>query len=326
MPETPSHWIGFDLGGTKMQATVFDAAFKPLAEERKKTKAKNGSSSGLERVADTIKEALAKANLKSTDLAGIGIGCPGPVNPDSGTVYELTNLAWKNLDLRAALEKEFKSPVVVTNDVDAGTFGEYIFGAAQGARAVLGVFPGTGIGGGFVYEGAIYSGTGISAMEIGHIPVQPNGALCGCGRRGCLEAVAGRLAIATAAAAAVSRGEAPALLKLAGTDLGAIRSGLLAQAIREGDSVVEAIVVNAAEWLGRGIGALVNVLAPDVIVLGGGLVEAMPGLFRKQVQRGAADVVMRPYEKRYRIEIAALGDRAATLGAAAWAARRISDR
>ncbi len=320
----PEYWIGFDLGGTKMMAVVFGPDLKPVGQERKKTRGRDGAASGIERVQDTIRIALGEARIKPAQLAGIGIGCPGPVNPGNGTVYGLTNLGWKNLNLKRLLEKNFACPVVIVNDVDAGTYGEYVVGAAKGARSALGVFPGTGVGGGFVYQGEILSGGTISCMELGHLCVQPGGALCGCGRRGCLETVASRLTIATAAAAAAYRGEAPALLKLGGTDIATLRSGVLAQAIRDGDAVVEAIVVNAAEWLGLGIGAVVNLLAPDVVVIGGGLVEAMPDLILKTVRRAVQASVMQPFKTRVSIKPARLGDAAVATGAATWAARSIA--
>src|SRR5690606_30228773 len=158
-------------------------------------------------------------------------------------------------------------------------YGEYRFGAGKNARCMIGIFPGTGIGGGCVYDGIILRGKQLSAFEIGHVQVNPAGQQCGCGRIGCLETEASRLAISAAAATAAYRGEAPHLYEDAKTDLGQIRSGALAASIKAGDKAVERIVVRAARLIGRVVGDLVNLLAPDVIVLGGGLVEAMPDLF-----------------------------------------------
>src|SRR5207253_863762 len=157
------------------------------------------------------------------------------VDLERGVVVEAANLGWRNVAIRDALEKEFKCPVVVLNDVDAGVYGEYRFGAGKGLRCVIGVFPGTGIGGGCVYEGKVLRGKSVSCFEIGHIQINANGIPCGCGRIGCLETEASRLAIATAAAAAAFRGEAPHLFAMAGTDVSLIRSGVLAEAIQAGD-------------------------------------------------------------------------------------------
>jgi glucokinase len=217
------------------------------------------------------------------------------------------------------LVSAFGCPVHVLNDVDAGVFGEYTSGAGRDERCVVGVFPGTGIGGGCVYEGRLIRGGGFSCMEIGHIPVVPDGPLCGCGRRGCLETVASRLAIAGAAAAAAYRGEAPTLLGLAKSNVAKMRTGVLTKAIEGGDVVVEKIVRQAAQWLGRGVAVVVNLLAPDCVVLGGGLVEAMPELYREEVTASVAAHVMPSFEGTYRIAVAELGDDAIVVGAAAWA-------
>ena len=201
-------WVGFDLGGTKMLAAVFDEKFRIVARQRKKTKGQDGPEAGMRRIVQTIKEAM-KKNDAPARLAGIGIGCPGPVDVDRGVILGTPNLSWRDVPIKKVLEDEFSCEVVVTNDVDAGVYGEYRFGAAQNARCAIGVFPGTGIGGGCVYEGHILRGANSSCMEIGHIPVAPNGRLCGCGQYGCLEAEASRLAIAAEASKAAYRGEAP---------------------------------------------------------------------------------------------------------------------
>jgi len=313
------HWVGFDLGGTKMLSMVFDNDFKLLSRKRTKTKAQEGAKGGLERMIGLVEESLAKAGLTRDDLAGIGVGCPGPLDLDKGIVIEMPNLGWKKTRVRAELEKAFGCPAVILNDVDAGIYGEFCFGAARKARCVVGVFPGTGIGGGAVYEGKIVRGKSGSCMEIGHIPVLRDGPHCGCGRRGCLEAVCGRLAISAAAAAAAQRGEAPFLFSNAGTDLSNIRSGAIAEAIAAGDSIVESIVREAAQTIGWAMAGVVNLLAPDVVVLGGGLVEEMPELFRDEVDAAMRGRVMPSYENTFRTEVAQLAGNATVTGAAAWA-------
>ncbi len=183
-----------------------------------------------------------KRDSKRGDLRGIGLGSAGPLDLDEGIILDAPNLGWKDVKIKSILEKEFGCPAVVLNDVDAGVYGEYRFGAARSSRCAVGVFPGTGIGGGCVYDGKILRGKTNSCMEIGHIQVVPDGPRCGCGLQGCLEAVASRLAISAAAAQAAYRGQAPHLLDIAGTSLDEIRSGALADAIAAGDTVVESIV------------------------------------------------------------------------------------
>jgi glucokinase len=309
-----------------MMATIFDQDFNVVAYRRKKTKDGKGSKGVLGRIVETIEEALQAAHLDHKRLGGIGIGVPGWLDLDRGVVVLAPNLGWRNVPLIKELTKDFGCPIVIANDVDAGTYGEYRFGAGQGARCVLGIFPGTGIGGGMVYEGKLFRGRIGSCLEIGHIHMQPKGRLCGCGHRGCLETVASRLAIAAEASAAAYRGEAPHLLELAGTDVAAIRSGALAAAIKAGDHVIEEIVTHSAKDLGIAIGSVVNLLAPDIVVLGGGLVEAMPGLYVQQVRASIKKQALRPYTKSLKVVTAKLGDDAVVMGAAALAAEQVRNR
>ena len=313
------HWVGFDLGGTKMLAAVFGPDFKPVARERKRTKGHEGVAAGLERIIQTIAKVLAEAQLTKENLAGIGVGCPGPLDLDRGIILDAPNLGWSDVKIKQTLEREFGCPTVIANDVDAGVYGEYRFGAAKGARCVLGVFPGTGIGGGCVYEGKILRGRQSSCMEIGHVQVLPDGPLCGCGQYGCLEAVASRLAVSAAAAQAAIRGQAPYLLEKAGSDLANIRSSILAASIKAGDVVIERIMRGAAQHIGTAVAGAIHLIAPDVVVLGGGLVEAMPALFVEGVEERARNRVLPSFTDTFKVIAAKLGDDATATGAAAWA-------
>ncbi len=316
-------WVGFDLGGTKMNAVLFDRKFEAIARRKKKTRGAEGATAGVERIRATIEKLLEEANVDRSRLGGIGVGCPGPLDLDEGTILAAPNLGWKDVPLKKVLEKEFGCPVWICNDVDAGVYGEFRFGAAIGARTALGVFPGTGIGGGMVYEGKIFRGKTSSCLEIGHIPVVIDGAMCGCGRRGCLETVASRLALSAEIAKAAYRGQAPHILRVAGTDLANIRSGTIQEAIEAGDDIVQEIMRDGAKFLGIALAGTVNLLAPDVIILGGGLVEAMPRLYIDEVAKSLAKHVMPSYQKTYELKAAKLGDDAGAMGAAAWARRLI---
>lgn len=199
---------GFDLGGTKMLCILLDEKQKIVARKRKKTKGTEGAQAGVLRIADLIRETFTENNLPLEGLKSLGIGCPGPVDMDNGVVNVAVNLGWKNVSLGAMLEDELDCPVSVLNDVDAGVFGEYSMGAAVGARSVAGVFPGTGIGGGFVYEGKILRGKRSSAMEIGHTRITSSNRNSGTEMTGTLESEASRLAIAAECAKLAYRGEA----------------------------------------------------------------------------------------------------------------------
>ncbi|MHB0955746.1 MAG: ROK family protein [Pirellulaceae bacterium] len=313
-------WVGFDLGGTKMMATVFNGSFEVLGRKRKKTRGYDGQALGVERIIETINQALDAAHVSRQDVTGIGIGCPGPVDPEQGIVLEAANLGWHNVDLRSSLKQAYGLAACILNDVDAGVYAENRFGAAKGARTVVGIFPGTGIGGGCVYNGEIIQGKNISCMEIGHIAVSSDSGLCGCEQRGCLETVASRLAISAEVAKAEFRAQIKKLRP--GTDLAAIRSSILAEALTMGDETVEQILRRAAQQIGIALANVVHLLAPDVVVLGGGLVEAMPELFLEEVSRTAKGRVMKSFRDTFRVVAAKLGDDATVRGAAAWASRQ----
>lgn len=316
-------WIGFDLGGTKMLAAAFTDKLKIVARKRKKTRAHEGLESGIGRIKKLIDDVLEEGKLTRDRIAGIGVGVPGPIDLEAGIVREAPNLGWKNVPLTQLLKKEFRCPVIIANDVDLGVYGEYRAGAAKGSRSVVGVFPGTGIGGGCVYEGNILRGKNMSCMEIGHIPILPNGPLCSCGLRGCLEAVASRLSVSAFAAASSFRGQAPYLQKKADTKVNDIRSSTLAASVKAGDKAVENILKTAAEYIGQAVATVVHLMAPDVFVLGGGLVEAMPELLQERVKKTAREMTLTSMRDTFDVVIAELGDDAAIIGAAAWVQKNV---
>jgi len=319
-----SVWVGFDLGGTKMLTAAYDAQWKELGRRRRKTKGRDGSDSGIQRIISTIERLLEDADIPKTAIAGIGIGCPGPIDLDEGRILTTPNLGWDNVHVQSELSRYFECSVVVLNDVDAGVYAEYRFGAAKKARCAVGVFPGTGIGGGCVYNGQILHGAGVSCMEIGHTRITSSNRVSGISLGGTVELEASRLAIAAEACKAAHRGDAPYLLRKYGTDLADIRSGAIADSIQHGDTVIRDIVVNACESIGFAVVNLVHLLAPDRIVLGGGLVEAMEELMVGTVAHTARQHVMEVYRDRFEIVPAQLGDDAGVMGAAAWARSELS--
>jgi len=311
------------LGGTKMLATVFDENFKSLGRERKKTKGHEGADTVINRMIETIKNALTAAERSEKQVAGIGVGCPGPIDTKRGMVLEAPNLGWRNVEIRKILKDEFKTEVAVCNDVDAGVYGEYRFGAGKGAECLVGIFPGTGVGGGCVYQGKIFQGRLRSCMEIGHVPICSDTTMDGAGNTGSVESVASRLAIAAAIAQASFRGQIPSLNKKIGTSLGNIRSSVIAEAIAQNDGTVKKIVQQAGEHLSSAIVTLIHLMAPDIVVLGGGLVEAMPEFFLELTQRRVGKRILTSFADTYEIRVAKLGDDAAVMGAAAWAKQLI---
>ncbi len=319
MDEKKSHWIGFDLGGTKMLAVVYDDDFNPVGRARKKTKGREGMDAGLRRINNVIRDAIEDAKLTREQINGLGIGCPGPLNLKKRVIRTAPNLGWHDVPIGSSIEEEFGFPVTVANDVDAGVFGEYKFGAGKKARCVFGIFPGTGIGGGCVYDGKLFHGANCTCMEIGHIPLMPHGPLDGAANGGSLEALASRLSIAGAAAQACFRGQAPHLLESAGTDIANIRSSALADSVKNGDQGVIDVVENACDYLALSVVTIVHLLAPDTIVFGGGLIEAMGKFMLPKIDKLARARVLPSLRDVFEIVEAKLGDDAGVMGAAALA-------
>lgn len=311
-------WIGFDLGGTKMMASVLDANYHVLGSARKSTNGSDGAAKGRAKIVKAIQEAIAEAGVDPKGIKGIGIGCPGLVNPAKGTLIFAPNLGWSNMGLRKILQTQFKCPVAVLNDVDAGTYGEYVLGAGKGARSLLGVFPGTGVGAGFVYDGKLVMGRAISAMELGnlmfpgtHIGSPVFGSVV-------LEDLTSRLALASQAGLACYRGQLPDLDKKTEGALRNIRSKALANAFRSGEDAAMLMFRNAIRYLGMGVATVVNLLAPDRITLGGGLVEELPGLYLSLLKEEVERYAIPELAKGVRYSLAKLGGQAVAAGAVAW--------
>lgn len=311
-------WIGFDLGGTKMMASVLDANYNVLGAARKSTNGSDGAAKGRGKIVKAIHEAIAEAGVNPKGIQGIGIGCPGLVNPEKGLLIFAPNLGWTNMALRKLLAAEFKCEVAVLNDVDAGTYGEYALGAGKGARSLLGVFPGTGVGSGFVYNGQLVMGRAISAMELGnllfpgtHIGSPVFGTVT-------LEDLTSRLALASQAGLACYRGQLPELDKKTEGALRNIRSKALANAFNSGDDAAMIMFRNSIRYLGMGVAMVVNLLAPDRITLGGGLVEELPGLYLNLLKEEVERYAIPELAKGVKYTIAKLGGQAVAAGAVAW--------
>jgi len=266
---------GIDLGGTKIQAAVVDEAdnHQVLGHKRDQTPLKGGPKAIAARMAEVLKEALEEAGLKTSDLAGVGVGSPGSVDDSKGTVSGAMNLSeWAgSFNLRKALEKDLGAPVSLGNDVDLATDAEFEIGAAKQFQTLLGVFWGTGVGGGLVLQGKPWVGRG-TAGEIGHMVVRVDGAQCGCGRRGCMEAYAGRGAMEARARRRVEQKEKTVLFEIMeerGRDR--LSSGIWERALARDDQMAIELLEDAVEALGNGIASAVNLLDPEAVVIGGGL-------------------------------------------------------
>jgi glucokinase len=313
--------VGVDLGGTKIFAGAMsiDGA-RVFATYNDLTVAKDGADAVTARIANAV-EAVIAATLAETggardEFAGIGIGAPGPLDRDEGVVVVAPNLGWHDYPLSAKLRALTNLPVVLDNDANCATLGEWWIGAAKGTRNAVGVTIGTGIGGGLIINGALYHGASDVAGEIGHTTIDSTGRRCACGNYGCLEAYASGPAIAERAREALAGGEESLLTALSGGDLSRITAQLVYQASASGDAVAAEVVRDTARFIGTGIANLLNLLNPEVVVLAGGVTQAGEDLFaplRAEVKRRA----FKPAVDACRIVPGALGGQAGIVGAVA---------
>ena len=315
--------VGVDMGGTKILSAVIDAGGNILGTSKVSTGADEGTSVVIDRIAESIQKAINKSNVDKASIQAIGIGAPGPLDPETGIVIFAPNLGWRDVPLKAELQARTGLPTFVDNDVNVGTLGEHAFGAAQGVQNVVGIFVGTGIGGGIILKGELFHGASKTAGEIGHIIVKADGPRCGCGTRGCLEAIASRTAMAKQFRKAIrKKGKKSVLTKLTDGDLSVIRSGVLVKAIRAKDKLTLKVFKKATKYLGIGIGSIVNFLNPDMIVLGGGVVEALDDTFIDNIRSYAEKYALPNTLNGVQIVRAKLGDNSGILGAAALARQR----
>lgn len=324
MAQPAARFVGVDIGGTKLHALVADAEGHVFGRARKKVGKDRSFAAVLDRVVSVAREACAEARIELAAVTAVGVGAPSPVLPD-GTAVHAPNLGWEQVPLAPTLARMLGRPCVAANDCDAGTFGEVRFGAARGARTAVGLFVGTGLGGGIVVDGQLINGDNHKAAEVGHMIVERDGRRCGCGHRGCLEAYASKTGMANRLARLCEKtGRTTVLADRCEGDWSQLKAGMLADAYGAGDELAVEVIDEAADYLGLGIGNLVTLLGPGIVVLGGGVISALGPALLDRIRAAAASVSWPPSSfEDTRLELAALGDDAVALGAVAWAARSL---
>jgi glucokinase len=310
----PDFYVGFDLGGTKMLAGLVDSQNNVIGTVKRKSQA--SAEAVYADIAGLIEELLSKTGKTTQDIGGIGLSVPGILNRKKGTVVRTPNLGFSDFPLVARLQKHLGVPVVLENDVNAGVWGEYVAGAARGFQHVVGVFPGTGIGGGLIFDGKLYLGAGGNAGEIGHMVVQLEGPLCGCGQRGHIEALASRSAMTKEAAGLVANGTLGGSYAENGADLKAISSKFFAQGLKENNPHIVEIINRAADLMGVHIGGVINLLNPELVLIGGGLVEKLGDYYLKRVDKAMRKAAWEFVAAETQVKAGTLGDLAALVGAA----------
>ena len=315
----PNLYIGVDVGGTKVLAALVRSTGEIVGRQRCPTPRDATPEQVVETIVQAMAEVLAGQGLKPKGLTAIGLTIPGVVDPDAGRVVVTPNMNLGGLKIVPSIEKRFPVPVVIGNDVNMGTLGEKWLGAARHARSAVCIMVGTGIGGGIIIDGKLLRGCREAAGEIGHMIVQVGGPRCGCGNYGCLEALASRTAIERDIRQAIADGRETIVTELLGATDGLIKSSVLRNALKAEDKVVTKIMKRAAEVLGYGCLTVRHLLDPEVIVLGGGVIEAC-GKFVMPIVREVVDSDALPGARPgCYIAESRLGDDAVVLGAVALA-------
>lgn len=306
--------ICLDIGGTKILGAVFNEKDKIIYRLKKRTKASGDDAANIENVIiSTVKEMMTEAKINKSDINAISAGAPGVIDSDSGIVLFSPNLPWRDYDIRTPIEKKFGTKFFIGNDVNVGMLGEFKYGAAKGHKDVVGIFPGTGIGGGLVIDGKLYTGNKFKAGELGHMTVSPEGPLCGCGQRGCLEAFSSKTGMSKYITEQTARGRKSYLSdKIVN---GVFRSKELKKALMDNDQVAVEAVDRACHYLAIATGSLINIFSPDLVVYGGGVMEACGDIFLSKILSQVDKYCMVSIRPTVELTCASLGDDSILYGA-----------
>ena len=302
-----SYNICLDVGGTKVLGAIFNEKDEIIYRLKKRSKSGGDASSDVEKVIiDVVEEMIRESGIDRSKLNAIASCAPGVIDQDRGVVIFTPNLPWKDYDMAGAMRKKFGVPFYVGNDVNLGVLGEYHFGAARGYRNVVGFFVGTGLGGGLILNGSLFTGNQFKAAEYGHMILDPEGPLCNCGQRGCLETFSSKMGMSAYIRQQISRGR-ESLMAEAVQD-GVFRSKKLKKALAAGDKVAQEAVDRACHYLAIATGNMINTISPDLVLYGGGVIEAVGDVFLEKVLSEVDRYSMPQIRSTVELKIASLGD------------------
>ena len=310
--------LGIDVGGTNLVVgSVAEDGSSMVASASEPTHSEAGASDVVDRLVGLAERAIATTRREApgAEILGVGVGAPGPLDTKRGIVLLTPNLGWVNMPLRQLIHDRLGLPAALDNDANCAVLGEWWVGAARGARHAIGITIGTGIGGGLIIDGQLYHGASDVAGEIGHTTIDTEGRRCKCGNYGCLEAYASGPNIALRAVEELEAGAESRLRGLVGGDLGKITAQTVYQAAADGDELALEVVNDTAKFLGVGIGNLLNVFNPEVVVVCGGVTLAGDHLF-EPLRREVARRAFKPAVTACRIVPGELAGTAGVYGAA----------
>lgn len=309
-----SYYICLDIGGTKILGAVFNQKKEIVFRIKKKTKADGDSSKNIEEtIISVVSELVEQFGIDFSQVKAVAAGAPGVIDQESGIVLFSPNLPWKNYDIRKPIEEKFKAPFYIGNDVNLGVLGEYKYGAAKDYRNVVGLFVGTGMGGGLILNGSLYTGHMCKGAEFGHMILNDEGPLCNCGQRGCLEAFSSKQGMSQYIRTQVARGRDTEMA--AAVSKGVFKSKVLKNALENKDAVAMEAVDRACHYLAVASGNLVNTFSPEIIIYGGGVIEAVGDVFLDKILDEVDRYCMPSIRNTVVFKNAALGDDSILYGA-----------
>jgi glucokinase len=316
--------LGIDIGATKTLFALFDQRLRVLDEIKIKTDPGRGQNAFMSNVEDAVTKLLDEGIKNRNTIVATGVGVAGLVSLDGQEIVSSPNIPFlPQSRLRQHLTKLTRAPATLGNDCQLALLGEFHAGAAKGAKNIIGVFLGSGVGGALIIDGKLHLGIQGSAGDLGHYLIDPVASLAGSGRRGFLDEIGSRTALSSEAARLAAKQWAPHLFENAGTDVCKIRSRQLAESIDHGDKSIEDLVRSRMRTVGIVVSNFVDFLNPDLVLLGGGLVESMPKLVRQEVQRAVKDHATPDAGRAARVVVSKLKRHAVTTGAAKLALHRL---
>jgi len=323
--------LALDIGGTKLACGVADIEGRLKSRATEPTDQNASPRAIFDRLVLLSEAALKESRTSLRDIAGVGISYGGPVAYDAGTTITCHHLSgWENIPLKEWARERFGLPVEMDNDANIAALGEAVYGAGKGHRFLLYLTVSSGIGGGVILDGKIHRGVSSLAGEIGHTVLEPNGPVCTCGKRGCLEALASGWSIARRAKQALQSlagqalsGQTSKCSLLSNLPPDEVTAHAVAEAAEAGDALALSIINETADYLGRGIAAGINILNPSIVVIGGGVSKAGDVLFTP-LRAAVAKYAVEGIAKAAAIVPAALGDDAAILGAVALSSQSLN--
>ncbi|MBQ9612759.1 MAG: ROK family protein [Lachnospiraceae bacterium] len=309
-----SYNICLDIGGTKILGAIFNEKREIIYRLKKKTKESGDSTDNVEQVIiNVVSEMIKESGIKKSEINAIAAGAPGVIDQADGIVLFSPNLPWRDYDIRTPIEKKFGVPFHIGNDVNVGVLGEYKYGAAKGYKNVVGFFVGTGMGGGLILDGTLFTGNKFKAAEYGHMVLDPEGPLCSCGQRGCLEAFSAKKGMSAYVLQQASRGRKSMLTD--NIQNGVFKSKMLKKALAEKDEVAMEAVDRACHYLAVATGNMINTISPDIVVYGGGVMEAVGDIFLEKILKEVDRYCMPSIRTTVELKNAALGDDSILYGA-----------